>query len=330
MGIACGSQVTLCEYPIRLDTYKGCSHGCRYCFARAKTDIDVVEPLHCARAVERFINGARTKDTVWCDWDIPLHWGGMSDPFQPAELEHRATLEVLEVLSGAGYPFIVSTKGRLVAREPYLSLLSKSNVCVQVSMTSPQLDKLEPGAPTFAERLGIVGAVAARVPRVIVRVQPYMTQCLSALIAALPDIAHAGAYGITIEAMKFKATHPGLVRVGGDYTYPDNVLRADYATLREACRAVGLAFFCAENRLRGMGDSTACCGCGDMPGFAGNRYNQVSIAVNGGATPTEAQTRPGSGSCMHVFYQKAGSSYQAVSKMSFAKMIAVRAKAAKL
>ena len=30
MGIDCGSQVVLCEYPIRLDTYEGCSHDCRY------------------------------------------------------------------------------------------------------------------------------------------------------------------------------------------------------------------------------------------------------------------------------------------------------------
>lgn len=327
MGIDCGSQVTLCEYPIRLDTYKGCSHGCLYCFARAKTDIDTVSPLHCAKVVERFVRGVRNVVTQWCDWDIPLHWGGVSDPFQPAELEHHATLEVLEVLSSTGYPFIVSTKGRLIACEPYLSMLGRSNVCVQVSMTSPQLDKLEPGAPTFGERLEIVRTVAARVPRVMVRVQPYMTQCLSALIAALPDIANAGAYGITIEAMKFKAAHPGLVCVGGDYTYPDNVLRADYATLREACRAVGLAFYCAENRLRGMGDSTACCGCGDMPGFAGNKYNLVSIAVNGGATPTDAQKRPGTGGCMRTFYQKAGGYWHAIKKASFAEMMAERAKA---
>lgn len=254
----------------------------------------------------------------------------MSDPFQPAELEHHATLEVLEVLSDAGYPFIVSTKGRLVAREPYLSLLGKSNVCVQVSMTSPQLDKLEPGAPTFAERLEIVRAVAARTPRVMVRVQPYMTQCLATLIEALPDIAHAGAYGVTVEAMKFKATHPGLVRVGGDYTYPETALKADYATIREACREVGLAFFCAENRLRGMGDSTACCGCGDMPGFRGNEVNLVSAAVNGGATPTEAQTRPGTGACMHCFYQKAGGFYQAAKRMSFVEAMAERARVTKL
>ncbi len=28
----CGSQVILCDLPVRMDTYKGCSHNCKYCF----------------------------------------------------------------------------------------------------------------------------------------------------------------------------------------------------------------------------------------------------------------------------------------------------------
>lgn len=76
MGVDCGSQVILCEYPIRLDTYEGCSHDCRYCFARMKRDIANVKPLHCVEQVKRFVSGKRTSGTNWCDWDIPLHWGG--------------------------------------------------------------------------------------------------------------------------------------------------------------------------------------------------------------------------------------------------------------
>ena len=43
MGCKCGSQVILCNLPIRFDTYKGCSHGCRYCFAQKKNDISHIE-----------------------------------------------------------------------------------------------------------------------------------------------------------------------------------------------------------------------------------------------------------------------------------------------
>ena len=295
MGIECGSQVVLCEYPIRLDTYKGCSHDCKYCFARFKGSIENVEPLHCSEQLRRFIDGGRTKDTAWCDWEIPLHWGGLSDPFQPAELKHRATLECLRVFEETGYPFIVSTKGRLVAEEPYLSLLSRCNAVLQASMTSPQLDRLEKGAPAFDERVEMIRRVSPRVRRVIVRAQPYMVECKAALIDALPRLKDAGAYGITLEGMKFKRKKPGMVRVGGDFAYPEKRLEADYLQIRERCREVGLAFFCAENRLRKLGDSTACCGCGDLPGFRGNAFNCVSIAngSGGGGNAEHAQARDG-------------------------------------
>ena len=35
----CGSQIALCDLPVRFDTYRACEHGCVYCFARAKRRI---------------------------------------------------------------------------------------------------------------------------------------------------------------------------------------------------------------------------------------------------------------------------------------------------
>ena len=43
MGCKCGSQIILCNLPVRFDTYRGCSHGCRYCFAQKKNDISHIE-----------------------------------------------------------------------------------------------------------------------------------------------------------------------------------------------------------------------------------------------------------------------------------------------
>lgn len=281
MGIDCGSQVILCEYPIRLDTYEGCSHDCRYCFARNKRDITKVKPLNSAKAVRDFANGKRSQATNWCDWDIPLHWGGMSDPFQPLEARFRKSLEVMQVLKETQYPCIVSTKGKLIAEEPYLSLLSECNIVVQISMTAPSFDKMEKGAPTFEERIEIGRKVAPNCKRLIARVQPYITDVLSELLDNLPKLKEAGFYGITVEGMKFKKRYKGLVRVRGDWCYPDERLKADYTVIKKRCEELGLHFFCAENRLRNMGESTACCGCGDLDGFEGNKFNAVTI-LNGG------------------------------------------------
>nr|DAF74095.1 MAG TPA: Radical SAM superfamily [Caudoviricetes sp.] len=76
MGISCGSQIVICDLPIHFDTYKGCSHACKYCFAKKKTDIREIEKDNCIESLCRFIEGRRTQETNWYDWNIPLHWGG--------------------------------------------------------------------------------------------------------------------------------------------------------------------------------------------------------------------------------------------------------------
>ena len=43
MGCKCGTQVILCNLPVRFDTYKGCSHGCKYCFVQKKANIAKIQ-----------------------------------------------------------------------------------------------------------------------------------------------------------------------------------------------------------------------------------------------------------------------------------------------
>ena len=47
---SCGSQVVLCDVPIRFDTYKGCSHACKYCFVQRKKDISDIDKGETAKA----------------------------------------------------------------------------------------------------------------------------------------------------------------------------------------------------------------------------------------------------------------------------------------
>lgn len=72
----CGSQCYLCDVPIHFDTYEGCSHACEYCFAKKFTDISKIKKKNCVESLKKFINGERNQTTNWCDWNIPLHWGG--------------------------------------------------------------------------------------------------------------------------------------------------------------------------------------------------------------------------------------------------------------
>ena len=49
MGCKCGTQVILCNLPVRFDTYKGCSHGCKYCFAQKKQNIAKIQKSETVR-----------------------------------------------------------------------------------------------------------------------------------------------------------------------------------------------------------------------------------------------------------------------------------------
>lgn len=269
----CGSQVTLCDVPIRIDTYKGCSHHCKYCFVYRKYDISNIGLGESVQSVVNFIQGKRTKETNWCDWNIPLHWGGCSDPFQPCEKIHKRSLAVLEALAKTKYPFIVSTKAVLPLSEPYFSLFKQCNCVFQCSMVCPSLAKVEQGAPDFEARLNMMREMSKIVPRTIVRCQPYVVEFHKEIMAQIPRIAEAGVYGIVFEAIKMQKKIAGMVKNGADYVYPIDALKRKFKELKEECHKYGLVFLSGENRLRGMGDSLTCCGCEGLEGFEVNHYN---------------------------------------------------------
>lgn len=316
MGCRCGSQVILCNLPVRFDTYKGCSHGCRYCFVQKKHDISKIARDETVESLKSFIEGKRGIETAWCDWNIPIHWGGMSDPFQPCEKQTRNSYECLQLLAETRYPFVVSTKGRLVVDPEYLELLARCNCVVQVSMVCSKYDKLEPGCPSYEERLKIVETLAGKVQRVIVRVQPYMPEVFKDVMANIPRIAAAGAHGIVVEGMKFFKGKPGMVKVGGDHCYPLKVLRRDFEALKAEAHRHGLAFYSGENRLRPMGDSMTCCGTDGLPGFRPNEYNLCMLLNGKNPEPTERMKQVGTGGCFKTLNQSAGSGRR-IAKQSF-------------
>ena len=264
-----------CDLPVRLDTYRGCGFACGYCLERLKRSGDCEpQPEEGVRALRAFILGKRTVHTNWCDWDIPLHWGGMSDPFQPAELRYGRSLAMLRVFADTGYPFVVSTKSTMLLHPPYRDLVRRCNVVLQVSLCSPQYARWERGAPSFGDRLLMLWKLAPIVKRVIVRIQPYMPRIKSDVLHWLRFYAASGVYGITIEGLKWNEGWGELTEnYGGSMVYPVGRLAPDYAEISQAAHDVGLRFYCAENRLRFMGDSPTCCGCDGLSGFRVNEAN---------------------------------------------------------
>lgn len=302
----CGSQCYLCDYPIRFDTYIGCSHGCRYCFVQksGKYDINTIKLGEGVKSLRNFILGRRRKETNWIDWNIPLHWGGVSDPFQPVEAHYKNSFKCLEVFAETKYPFIVSSKGDLAARSEYLEILRECNCVYQVSAVCSAYDKLEAGAPSFSARLEVMRKITPCVKRLIVRIQPYMHEVMREVLGNLQKFRDAGAYGVIIEGMKFFTFKNGLVKVGGDYCYPYRLIRDDFLRLRDKAHDLGLRIYAGENRIRALGDSLSCCGADGVEGFRGNIFNLNHILNGDNPEPTEAQKIIGTARCFRAINQR--------------------------
>ena len=141
------SQYAFCGLPLRLDSYRGCSFRCLYCFARnrggARSNDEVVvpaDPNYVARVLTQALNESRSPNGLIASFlrqRVPIHFGGMSDPFQPAERSFNVTKRILEAVRQYDYPLVISTRSALVAEKSYLAILKElSSVVVQFSFSS--------------------------------------------------------------------------------------------------------------------------------------------------------------------------------------------------
>jgi DNA repair photolyase len=298
----CGSQIILCNFPIRIDTYQGCSHGCKYCFAQRKKDIANVTVGESPRALLEFIRGKRSIETNWCDWDIPLHMGGMSDPFQPCELKMKNTERCMQILADTQYPFIVSTKGTNILLQR-LDLLKECKVVVQVSMVCSAYDKYEKGAPTFQERMRAIPKIAKSCLRVIGRIQPFIPEVLPQVIKHLSELKNMGVHGVTVEGMKANKKFANSERLGNEFVVETKIMKNCLNHIKTEAHCQGLAFYAAENRFREMGDSTSCCGVDGLPGFVPCTANLNSLKTKGKVVYRANMKKVGTAYCFKTMDQ---------------------------
>src|SRR4029077_17718689 len=92
------SQFAFCGLPLRLDAYRGCGFQCSYCFARIRGGNQAGEAVRPAdpRTIERILtrslkDGRPGVIAEFLRRRVPIHFGGMSDPLQPAEEHYQVT-----------------------------------------------------------------------------------------------------------------------------------------------------------------------------------------------------------------------------------------------
>jgi DNA repair photolyase len=160
-------NMALCGYSI--NTYRRCDIGCRYCINGVQ---GMSQPVVSADAVR-----ARLLAELRC---VPagatLGIGTVVDAYPAAEREHRVTRIVLETLIELNQLFVVVTKNTRVRRDlDVLVSCEASRVCVSLSTLDADVAAhLEPGAPSPAARLQLVGELAAVGITVEVSIAPWI------------------------------------------------------------------------------------------------------------------------------------------------------------
>jgi DNA repair photolyase len=148
-----------------LNPYRGCTHGCHYCFARryhAHLELDAGDSFANVIFVKTNFVEVLRRELDRPSWKKEsIGFGTATDPYQPIEGTYKISRGVIEALRVAATPVGIVTKGPMVVRDiDVLQELSKVATC-RVHMSVPTVDedaweKLEPGVAHPMQRLRAV------------------------------------------------------------------------------------------------------------------------------------------------------------------------------
>src|SRR6476620_8017138 len=221
-----------------VNAYRGCEHGCIYCFAR---------PTHAFHDLSPGI-----------DFESRLFaMGTNTDPYQPIEERWRITRAVVELLLETRHPFTITTKSDRVLRD--LDLLKQAadlriaSVALSVTSLDPKVARtLEPRAPQPRKRLAAVKALNEAGVPCYVAIAPVVPQItdheLEHIVEAAVDAGAPGGFYLPVRLPHEVAP---LFRAWLDEHYPDRSSNVT-ATIRSlrGGRDNDPSFF---SRMRGQG-----------------------------------------------------------------------------
>jgi DNA repair photolyase len=307
------SQFSFCGLPLRLDSYRGCAFQCKYCFARNRggnspeESVRPANPSTILRRVNDSVAGRR--DGVLAQFlnrRVPLHFGGMSDPLQPAERRYRVTEQILRGLLQSRYPTVLSTRGALIAESPYWELIRDLGAVVQFSFSSAKdsvAARVEPHATRPSLLLRAMDFLSVRGIIVTCRWQPYIPGLSESPNEFVPRLAAAGCQHLAIEHLKVPlerheniwSSFPilgargltasyresGAARVGRELVLPASEKIAIALQVRTVVHRHGMSFGAADNELQFLSDTPCCCsGVDRFRGFENYFKHQIGFALH--------------------------------------------------
>lgn len=224
-----------------INPYRGCEHGCIYCYARPShayhdlsPGLDFETKLFAKPDAAALLRAELARPGYRC---APIAMGTNTDPYQPVEREWRITRQVIEVLAQCDHPIVITTKSDRVVRDLDLlaPMAAKGLAAVAISITSlePRIAMtIEPRAPHPRRRLAAVRRLADAGVPVHVNMAPVIPAItdheVEAIVAAA---AGAGARGVSFIPVRLPWEVAPLFRAWLDEHFPDRAARV-MATIR--------------------------------------------------------------------------------------------------
>ena len=218
-----------------INAYRGCEHGCIYCYARPthawldlSPGLDFETRLTAKPAAAELL---RRELSARGYRVAPLAIGTNTDGYQPIEREWQITRQLLEILSDSNHPLIITTKSDRILRDlDLLADMARRNLlCVSLSVTTLDTSlarTLEPRAPHPAKRLKAIEALAKAGVPVQVNVSPVIPSITDhEMERILAAAASAGAYRATYIVVRLPHEVAPLFRQWLDAHFPDRAAR---------------------------------------------------------------------------------------------------------
>ncbi len=196
-----------------VNPYRGCSHGCVYCFARKShtyLDFDAGHDFDSQIVVKTNVGTVLRKEVSSPRWGREhVAMGTNTDPYQRAEGRYRLMPEIISALADSGTPFSILTKGTVLSRDLPLLAAAARSVPVGIGVSLALLDAelqatLEPGTPTPRARLELIRRIRDAGLPCGVFVAPILPELtdgpdqLRDLVRRLADAGATGVSGITL------------------------------------------------------------------------------------------------------------------------------------
>lgn len=271
------SKFAICGLPLRVDTYKTCSFGCKYCFANNRKIMEFSKELqigdleYVKNKLHKIFDRGVVDRTNFLESLIAdgytWHCGGMSDPFQPVERELQITKQLIDITKSRYIYMLFSTKsdtvyGANIDPELHSFQLSVSNV--------DNRKELEPNIPDIQKRIGFFKELKKEGFKVGIRIQPFIPN-----ISTLDIIkSFEGADNFTLEGLKFVPQNEeqkeevlgitginrsDFIQMGLLNLKPEIRLRS-YEPFIEYFEQHNIKYSIADNDLHHLGNNKCCCG----------------------------------------------------------------------